>query len=173
MLLGKVRNWSAEDAHDLDVRLHIDDKEIATKKLNVNGRSATQVAFELPESHATEFDGYLEVAEGGPKADDRRYFSYSPPRQSRIAIVAGEAEPSDRSGAWFFLQALPESAKSPWRARVVTAESLVPAPSVVAPPTVPEPPKVVLAFEMVTAPVAAPLFPFTNNVPALTVVTPV
>jgi hypothetical protein len=83
------------------------------------------VHFDVPEPHAQEFDGYLEVAQGGARADDRRYFSYSPPRQSRIAVVSDQSEPADRSGAWFFVQALPPSVKSPWRARVVTPDGLV------------------------------------------------
>ncbi len=123
-VLGKVRNWSTADAKELNVKLFIDDKEIASKTLDVNGRSASQVSFELPEPHAPEFDGYLEVTEGGARADDRRYFSYRPPRQSRIAIVSAQAEPEDRSGAWFFVQALPSSTKSPWRARSLTPADL-------------------------------------------------
>ncbi len=123
-VLGKVRNWSTVDAADLAVKLVIGDQEIATKSLSVNARSATQVSFELPEGHAPVFDGYLEVTEGGAAADDRRYFSYSPPRQGRIAIVSTSAEPESRTGAWFLVQALPESAKSPWRARPVSVDGL-------------------------------------------------
>jgi hypothetical protein len=124
-VLGKVRNWSDVDAEALSVTLSIDGEDVSTKTLNVNAHSASQVSFELPEDHAPEFDGLLEVDAGGPSADDRRYFSYTPPRQGRVAVVSATAEPERRSGAWFFAQALPESAKSPWRAMAVPVQGLV------------------------------------------------
>ena len=124
-VLGKVRNWSAVDAKDLIVTLAVAGQNPVTKQIDVNARSASQISFELPDDHPAVFDGYLEVTAGGAAADDRRYFSYSPPRQGRIAIVSSSADPDSRSGAWFFVQALPESVESPWRGRAVAVDGLI------------------------------------------------
>lgn len=123
-VLGKLRNWTNEDADDVRVRLVLGDREIAARDMPVKARSAIQVAFELPaEAAATALEGYLELDDGGIPVDDRRYFSFSAPPQSNVAIVTNEPEGTMRTPAWFFTQAFPNDAKSPWRvARIAPAD---------------------------------------------------
>ncbi len=112
-VLGKLRNWTTQDESALRVRLVLDEKEIAAKEFGVKARSAIQVSFDLPQAAALE--GYLEVDDPGILADNRRYFSFSPPPQSRVAILTGETPETLRTPAWFFGQAIPTDAKSLWR----------------------------------------------------------
>jgi len=123
-VLGKLRNWTNEDAQGIRVRLVLGENEITARDVPVKARSAIQVAFELPaEAAATALEGYLDIADGGIPADDRRYFSFSAPPQSSIAIVTNEPEDTRRTPAWFFTQAFPNDAKSPWKvARIAPAD---------------------------------------------------
>jgi len=124
-VLGKLRNWTQQDASDVRVRLELDGREIATKDFGVKARSAMQVSFELPaEAANAAVEGYLEVTDGGIAADDRRYFSFSPPPQSRVTILTDEPAETVRTPAWFFSQAIPVDAKSPWRVDRISAAEI-------------------------------------------------
>jgi hypothetical protein len=121
-VLGKLRNWTEEDAPALHVRLVLDQKEAAAKDIAVKARGAIQVAFELPAA-ASAVEGYLEVDDPGIPADNRRYFSFSPPPQSHVAMVTAEPAETLRTPAWFLSEAFPNDAKSPWHVdRVAPAD---------------------------------------------------
>lgn len=123
-VLGKLRNWTNEDSPGVPVRLVLGENEITARDVPVKARSAIQVAFELPAgAAASALEGYLEIDNGGIPADDRRYFSFSAPPQSNVAIVTDEPAETMRTPAWFFTQAFPNDAKSPWRvARIAPSD---------------------------------------------------
>jgi len=124
-VLGKLRNWTTQDESAARVRLVLDDKEIAAKEFGVKARSAIQVSFDLPSTAAASaLEGYLEVDDAGIPADNRRYFSFSPPPQSHIVIVTAETAETLRTPAWFFGQAIPVGAKSLWRVDRIAPEEL-------------------------------------------------
>lgn len=123
-VLGKIRNWTRKDTKALPVTLVVDGEKIATKTLDVKARSATQISFTLPEPDEPIAAGYLQVGRGGVPADDRRYFAWSPPRQTRVAVVA-RAEVDERWPArWFFERALPPDPRLPWRTFVAEPDEL-------------------------------------------------
>ncbi len=125
-VLGKLRNWTNEDAANIRVRLVLNDKEMATRDMPVKARSAILAAFELPaEAAASALEGYLELDDGGLPVDDRRYFSFSAPPQSNVAIVTNEPADTMRTPAWFFTQAFPNDAKSPWKVSRVAPADLI------------------------------------------------
>ena len=113
-VLGKIRNWSDEDEDALAVTLVMNGETIDQNAVTVRARSATQTTFRLEKPVTGNVEGYLELAGDDLATDNRRYFTWNPPRKTRILLVS-EDRPGERwPSAWFFEQALPTAADSPW-----------------------------------------------------------
>ena len=113
-VLAKVRNWSEDDIEELAVTLVLNGEIVTQNTLSVKARSATQTSFRIDEWAGETLEGYLELAEDDLAADNRRYFTWNPPRKTRVVLLA-ENRPEERwPAAWFFSQALPSSPELSW-----------------------------------------------------------
>jgi len=121
-VLGKVRNWSENDAAAIRVALNVDGREVDAKTMSVKARSASQTSFTLNTDDEPIVTGFLALARGGLPMDDRRYFAWSPPVKAEV-VVAADAEREQRwPPEWFLRRALPDDPQLPWRTRFVAIE---------------------------------------------------
>ena len=123
-VLAKIRNWSDDDIDDLVVTLVINGETLDQNTLSIRARSATQSSFRLEKRIAGSIEGYLELEGDDLIADNRRYFTWNPPRKTRILLVAEDRPDTLWPSPWFFEQALPTSADSPWETERISPEDL-------------------------------------------------
>ncbi len=123
-IVAKIRNWSDDDVADLPVRLRVNGQNIGVNDVTVKAGSATQTSFRYVPDNDGPIDGVLSLEADDLLADNTRYFTWNPPRKSRIAIVTDD----DGANRWpahrFFEQALPDNDDLPWAAKTIQPKEL-------------------------------------------------
>ncbi|MCH8203964.1 MAG: BatA and WFA domain-containing protein [Candidatus Hydrogenedentes bacterium] len=142
-VLAKVRNWSDRDIEDLVVSLVLNDKEVDRNTLSIRARSAMQTSFQLEASLGKTLEGHIKLEDDDLQIDNLRYFTWNPPRKTRVLIVAEERPDDPWPTAWFFQQALPTNPDLPW-----TTELVRPARLAEYLDTAGQRPKVIIACDM-------------------------
>ena len=123
-VLAKIRNWSDEDIENLDVSLVLNGETLEQNTLSVKARSATQTSFRLDPSISGTLEGHVELKDDDLSMDNRRFFTWNPPRKTRVLIVA-EDRPDERwPASWFLEQALPTQPELPWSTETIRPEQL-------------------------------------------------
>lgn len=113
-VLGKIRNWSEDDVENLEVTLVLNGATVVRNSVSIKARSATQTSFRIEDWDGETLEGYIELAGDDLPTDNRRYFTWNPPRKTRVALLA-EDRPEERWPAtWFFRQALPSLPELSW-----------------------------------------------------------
>ncbi len=113
---ARIKNWSRWEDRQVQVALFIDDVPVAERTATISAANATRVAFTLPELPFMATKGYVAVTgDDSFPADNRRYFSWRPPRKRRLAVIA-DPPPEDRvwSAASFITRALRPDDSFPW-----------------------------------------------------------
>jgi hypothetical protein len=115
-ILGKVRNWSEEDANDITVRLVVDGNQVAENTLSVKAGNATQTSFNIAHDGRAPIEGRLELADDALSTDNTRYFAWNPPRKRPVLLVADDQPGQRWPAVRFFSQALLGTADRVWDA---------------------------------------------------------
>lgn len=113
-VLGKIKNWSEEDAEDLKVTLFVNGEERAENVLTVKSGNASQTAFQLDDPGAGQLEGSIRIEGDAIAADNVRYFTWSAPRKKRVLLVADEWPDLRWPTEWFFARALDPELDLPW-----------------------------------------------------------
>lgn len=130
-ILAKVKNWSDTDAKQMNVSLFINGGEADKTTVSIKGGNASQVSFRKPRGNSETIEGYLELGPDALTVDNRRYFTWNPPRKKRVLILADDLGDRWPSG-WFFSQALLNEGNLPWlteQAKSVELDSVLGDPS--------------------------------------------
>lgn len=123
-VLAKIRNWSDRDVENLDVALVLNGETLGHNTLSVRARSATQTSFRIDSSVSGTIEGHIELQDDDLNIDNRRFFTWNPPRKTRVLLVA-EDRPGERwPASWFFEQALPTRPELPWSTESIRPEQL-------------------------------------------------
>ncbi len=121
-VLGKVRNWSKSEEAARAVKIVVGGREIARSSITLAASAARQVAFRVPAPAASTLEGWLEIEDDPPSADNRRYFVWQAPSRQRVWLMSGtESEPA-RAAARFLRSALPPDSDLPWRLEIRSPE---------------------------------------------------
>ncbi|PCJ62677.1 MAG: hypothetical protein COA73_06240 [Candidatus Hydrogenedentota bacterium] len=123
-IVAKVRNWSDQDVDDLTVTLQVNGQEIGENEVSVKAGSATQTSFRYIPENDGPIDGILSLEEDDLLVDNTRYFTWNPPRKSRVAIVTDDVGTNRWPSHRFFEQALPNSNDMPWTTETIQVDEL-------------------------------------------------
>lgn len=123
-VLGKIKNWGNRDAEGLAVKLFVGGVETAANTITVQAGNASQTAFLLDHQGDAPIEGWLELAADALTVDNRRYFTWHPPRKKPVLIVADEGSPEQWPPAFFLAQALAPTADLPWSAETLARDAL-------------------------------------------------
>ncbi len=113
-VLGKVKNWSGDTVTDAQVALIVGGVETGVNPLSLNPGNATQTSFVLNRNGDGPLEGYLELRGDTFALDNRRYFTWNPPRRKPLLVLADERGDQPYPARTFLSRALPDSAGLPW-----------------------------------------------------------
>jgi len=131
---GKIKNWSEADERPRKVRLFMEGKEIDQTPMPVKPGNATQVSFTIPAQLDRIHEGWLEIDGDALALDNKRYFSWNPPRTLRVQIIA-DPQPDQRwPAAWFLERALSTGEYRPWTLQFIPQTEFANAPREIEPP---------------------------------------
>lgn len=116
---GKIKNWSAADEQPRTVRLFVDGTEARRAHIPVKPGNATQVSFTIPAKLDRIHEGWLEIDADTLALDNRRYFTWNPPRPLRLVILADPQLEKRWPAAWFLERALSTAEYQPWTLRFI------------------------------------------------------
>ncbi len=123
-VLGKIKNWASEDAADVPVTIYVNEVKGETKTLSLKAGNASQIAFTLEGTGDTPIEGWLELERDGLSIDNKRYFTWNPPRKKSVLIAADKKFEEQWPAGWFFQQALADSQSLPWKTSVTDQAGL-------------------------------------------------
>jgi hypothetical protein len=123
-ILGKVKNWSEDDADELEIKLFMGGAEQASNVLDVKGGNASQTSFTFDVTTDEPLEGHLALTGDGVAPDNVRYFTWNPPRKRNVLILADEKPGLLYPSAMFMSRALPQRIDIPWVASVAAQSEL-------------------------------------------------
>lgn len=98
-IVGKIKNWSAENVEGLEVKLEIEGREDWRQEVSVASLHATQASFVLPLEGARAVAGRLRLPADDLAADNSRYFAWSEPLKKTLWIVGDRDDARENEGA--------------------------------------------------------------------------
>ncbi len=119
-ILGKVKNWSEDDADQLEIKMILGGVEQAANVLDVKGGNASQTSFTFDVTTNDPLEGRLQLTGDGVTPDNVRYFTWNPPRKRNVLILADEKPGLVYPSAMFMSRALPKRLDIPWVASVAS-----------------------------------------------------
>lgn len=105
-IAAKLRNWSMPTEPPFAVRLYVDGELQAEQPMEVMRHHASQAVFTYEPGTGGGFDGWIEIADDGIAADNRRYFAWNPPVPPRVLFLETGAGGEDWPTGWFARAAL-------------------------------------------------------------------
>ena len=130
-VIGKVKNWSGEDADVVSVNLVVDGETVETVEKPIRAGNATQFSFSQPVPESGVLAGYLELGDDGIAKDNRRYFVWSPPAKHDVPIVTARAavardprNPTTWPSSWYIERGLPTGGEWPFATRTIDADAV-------------------------------------------------
>lgn len=135
-VVAKVKNWSDQDANDVEIQLVVEGKAPLSNTLSVRAGNATQTSFHVERAGDASFEGVVVLAQDDLALDNRRYFAWNVPPKQRVLLVSDAKGDGRDRAAWrpglFFANALRNEAGLPWQTEIVSSQEL---PQALADPT--------------------------------------
>ena len=119
----RIRNFSDEALRGVRVVLRVNDKEVATQKINLRPQAALAVRFRHAFDHAGDNPGTVSVAASDETPEDN-VFCFNArviPRISVLILSGSQSGATTGSAAFFLETALSPGVLSPFHARTVVA----------------------------------------------------
>jgi hypothetical protein len=117
-------NYGNEDRRDVRVRLIVDDRTVADKRIDSLKGSAQAVEFQLPGLTPGTHPAILDVDDPGLTRDNRFYMAVQARGKTPVLVVEDQDLREGRSPSFFLARALNVDAFSPYRLTAVSPQKL-------------------------------------------------